>query len=418
MKRVAFVHLGDIHYPETNDPFAAIDLKDPGFPAGVAATIAAPALQSVLRQVTRLMRERPDELLGMLLVGDLTTHARLPEYHACVEDLVGLLSSFPAFQPNSARCVPGNHDVDRALANKDPITSKFDSLDNVWIGAGYPIQDSTNVKPLMLGSASEIAVYPLNSCIGCGEHRLFPGDLRTELAAAIEALRAAKGDSHADALLRENLDTPSFLADQIDTVVREIEILPSTSVPVLLAHHPIFPQGTPRVSPYTEAINAGWLRKQLAAAGRTLLYCHGHIHDNPVEVLWSPTQRKPTLIAIGAPRLDCGFNYVELQYGSDGSPWGVEVVRYEVRDLGVQPLEAVRIPLIRFGSDDELASDEIAVLKSLDASYQYAGRVAWRTTSSFEEISDCLLKLEWLGLCEVLNRTKDSGRWHVRALLT
>ena len=63
---------------------------------------------------------------------------------------------------------------------------------------------------------------------------------------------------------------------------------PSNVLSVIVAHHNLLPQRLPRLAPYTELVNGGALRASLGELGKPVLYLHGHIHEDPIEILRSP----------------------------------------------------------------------------------------------------------------------------------
>lgn len=73
-----------------------------------------------------------------------------------------------------------------------------------------------------------------------------------------------------------------------------------------------------RLAPYTELVNSGAVRASLMEAGRPILYLHGHIHTDPVEVLSVPGG--DALVCISAPAAEDGFNIIEVVFTRSGKP--------------------------------------------------------------------------------------------------
>ena len=183
------------------------------------------------------------------------------------------------------RFVPGNDDIDRKLAVSKGISGKFKSLAAAMIGVGAThFRTETSVSFDIRAGSARACIHLLNSCWGCGEPENIPAPFRHAIKTAIDAVITADPKAAATYYDRQ-LDTPAFNADTIASVSVDVAEGPPASLPVLVAHHNLLPQRLPRLAPYTELVNSGALRAALIESGRACLYLHGHIHEDPVEVV-------------------------------------------------------------------------------------------------------------------------------------
>jgi hypothetical protein len=264
-------------------------------------------------------------------------------------------------------------------------------------------------------------VLALNSCIGCGERRYLPEAIRTELTQLLEDYAA----EHCDELvfrLGEQLDTPLFLENDISILSEELRDLAEEVMPIVVAHHNLLPQALVKVAPYGELLNGGFFRTQLSSLDRPILYCHGHIHDDPIEVVGLPERHHSGIACISAPKFIRGFNVLEVTYGRAGFPLGCEVRPFRCRSNGIREAGAtVRIPL-HTRSAAETACDEsmVGLLKCLSRDFVRFAAVLEQARdradapSSEECLAAVLHEAEWIGLVEILNRSDTCGMWQVR----
>jgi hypothetical protein len=62
LKTLEIVHIGDVHFPESKDERLA-DIRDSGFPPGVAERAKLTPLRCVARKYTAVVDKQPDVLL-------------------------------------------------------------------------------------------------------------------------------------------------------------------------------------------------------------------------------------------------------------------------------------------------------------------------------------------------------------------
>jgi hypothetical protein len=300
---------------------------------------------------------------------------------------------------------------------------KFDPLILTWKQLGMPVLAVDAVRETQVSVAGcSVAVFSLNSCLGCQERRQLPKDIREQLHSLLEAHVGEKGLARAFDLVGEQIDTPLFDEGHIADAVRRIKQLPPEVMPVVLAHHNLLPQAQPRVALYTEVLNSGLVRSRFATSAKPLLYCHGHIHDDPIELVAPPSSADGKLISIAAPEFVNGFNVIEIHYGNEGRPLGCVVVPYRrKRHLGIEAQMAIRVPL-RTPADfactaHPLLSQLTPLVKTQPRQFGElltALRQADGTQYQRATLKEALLEAEWFGLVTIDNRPNDPKYWQVR----
>jgi hypothetical protein len=422
MQRLRLLHVGDVHYPEKRIE-KLDDIKDSSFPAEVAQQMVQTPLKAVLRAAALEIADRP--VSGYLISGDLISRGDIPEYEACLDCLINVLK-LREVQTDRIHAVPGNHDFDRASVNPVALDTarKFRPISEAWASRGLPVLTVQDVRETIVKcGTSGAALYSINSCLGCGERRHLPSEVANQMCDLFAAYVAKVGASDAFGLLGEKLDSPGFVEADIDAICASVQRLNPDIVPVVLAHHNLLPQAVVRIEIYTEVMNAGRARSRFCDFGNTVLYCHGHIHDDPVEVIETPDNRLARIVAIAAPELCRGFNIIQIEYGQKGTPLGCRVIRfkYNLRNGSVLS-EEVRVNLTRLSYERAIAIGPPG-LKTVLASL---GRREERFESAFEKtrwardetqrrrFADALSEAEWLGLIELEHRQKEPQHWWIK----
>lgn len=327
------LQVGDLHYPEWRTLPNRTDLKDKGFSSTLATSISSASIQVVLRRIAKRVYERSYDYV--CLVGDLTTNGDLPGYEAALKQLTPLLLQGPnrAASRDSCIIVPGNHDVNRPLAESGTIDSKFNPLNEYLAQNGLNLVPVRSIKQHAADQKSLVALFSMNSCLGCQEKHYLSEPLR---ALMLKSLKKSSRSYFTKSQLKqldgfyELIDTPSFDDNSIQELLDLISQTPRRMVPIIVAHHNLLPQATPRIAIYTELINGGRLRRTLLNSNRAVLYLHGHIHTDPIEVVTDPNSGSQIVI-ISAPRIDSGFNEIELfTLNPNDGPCGGRVVPYRV----------------------------------------------------------------------------------------
>lgn len=348
MKSLRLLQIGDIHYPDKRNERLG-DLKDESFPSGIADAAQLSPLQCVVRAVTEVQEQRPKALL---FCGDLTSRGNVAAYQECLSYLSKALR-LNAYRPDNIHAVPGNHDVDRKSIDPSGVDllKKFGEFRKAWEDIGLPILtvDAFRESVVRLGQKKAARIFSVNSSLGCGEKRYLPTKVRDELATLLAGYCSSVGLDAAFETVGETLDTPNFVAADITNICSQIQLMHETEQPVVVSHHNILPQALLRIDVYTEAVNAGFVRSRLSQLSRPVLYCHGHIHENPIEVVHKlPASESSALICISAPEFSRGFNVLDIEYGVNNIPLGCRLSRHTL-ELSDGSMKSVthRIPFYR-----------------------------------------------------------------------
>jgi hypothetical protein len=289
---VSVIQMSDVHYPDTSE--RSVDWKDKGFPLTLGTAISVHPLQTVLRELLNVVGAKKDSLAALLFCGDLTSEGDLEGYQRCLEhlDQALQLSQSAVWSKNQIHAVPGNHDVSRRACGSVNLLSKFEPLIMAWDGlGGRKFTDRVRHEQITTNGCS-LDVLSLNSCIGCGEVRFMPAKVRGDL----HDLITTGPDQD---LQWEQLDTPAFFEDDVDAVARKIDELPGHSLAIVLSHHNLLPQALPRIEIYAEAVNAGLARSRFSRCKHPIIYCHGHVHETPIEVVVNARVGRGKLVCVG-----------------------------------------------------------------------------------------------------------------------
>lgn len=418
---IRILHLGDLHLDEfTSGQFG--DRKDPQFPGMLADAVAPPEHERVARKISRLLTE--GSISGILLSGDLTSRGDLAKYEEAVSYVIDLLRLSTEDQERF-HVVPGNHDVNRKLCNADPkdeaaLLSKFAPLEAAW--SSLPaVMAPREVRSTHLDSAdgvkAQVGLHSVNSCVGCGEHRMYPPEIQ-------DAVRAAGGES---SVFGEQMDSPAILERHLSELAERIDTAPK--VHVVLAHHPLLPQAAPRFDVYTELVNGGHARTVLSARRHPVLYCHGHIHDDPVEIIRTGRPNQGPLVCISAPEMKKGFNVIEIAFSDDLFPLGCIVHEHRLTTGGA--VERTRFQVVPFAADRADAfSDPATARRTLELLREAAGpferflvlkrRLAKADIQlTDDELEATLVELFWAGLASIepFPHEQEPKYWKLRCLI-
>ncbi len=421
LSRLRVLQVGDVHYPSAVAAVRSIDDKDVKFPSGLKDSISSLPLKSVIKRIhAELSAGRVDAVLFM---GDLTDQGRLDGFATCAAYLLDALElkTGQAFGDIPSGFVPGNHDVDRTLAVGGDMLGKFKPLAEAMATAGatrFPT-DATVSFEISAGSA-HASIHLLNSCWGCGEPENIPTPFKDAIKTAIETVLATDPGS-AKTYYDRQLDTPAFDAETIAALSEAVADGPATSLQVLVAHHNLLPQRTPRLAPYTELVNSGALRAALIESGRPCLYLHGHIHDDPVEVV--NAGQTPPLVVISAPEASVGFNLIEIVFMRSGVPLACEVTPFRLESGVIRRRPSVSTPLM--GSERRRSTDRRMpklYAKILDQGETYWNDLMKHARAIDAEVTedDVVEILELLnadGSVIIENRDLTAQNWIVRATI-
>lgn len=423
LKRINIVHVGDVHYPEAIAETLA-DVKDAGFPSALSDLARLKPLTCVARKLTAMT----DRLDAVLFTGDLTTYGDPTGYRDCLNYFNGLIN-FKRWPLDRLHAVPGNHDIDRHKV--DPLGTdlytKFEDFDQAWKALGIPILATNGVRQSTISvpkaTTSGVTMFSLNSSLGCGERR-YPKQIQEELGKLLDAYASTVPKAAAFELLGETLDTPAFAQNEVEDVCFEIGNMARTSLPIVVAHHNILPQSVPRIAIYTDLINAGMVRSRFSHLQRPIIYCHGHIHDHPVEVISEPEYPGSKLICVSAPKFSAGFNVISIEFSSLGSPLGCVICSYRLnnRDAEIRG-EVLSIPFHSPTYDNvrqhgghalpnilaNLPDGEIRIPELLT-------KLSMKSAQA-NNLANSLLEGEWLGALELRDKREELMHWIVRKVI-
>jgi hypothetical protein len=383
-------------------------------------------LTCIARALETEMETSPNALL---FCGDVTSFGDVAGYRSCLEYLDNVLR-LRKWNGRRVHAVPGNHDVERGKvdATGTDLFAKFAEFKRAWADVNLPILtvDEARITDLTVSKTLRAKLLSLNSSVGCGEKRHLPSSIRDQLANLLDAYVSKVGLSKAFDVVGETLDSPGFLQKDIERVCAELGALDETVMAVVLSHHNILPQALLRVQIYTEVMNAGMIRSRLSRLNRPILYCHGHIHDNPVELVQQIPVSRARLICIAAPELSRGFNVLQIDYGHRGYPLGCRLQQHQLQardgavtrtetnipfyapdQLTLKRLGHPRLPLVLSRlPDHDIRFDEI--FEALAASGPRISKA---------EVSDVLLEGQWLGFVEISNRDFAAQEWIIRKVV-
>jgi Calcineurin-like phosphoesterase len=346
LPRVRLLQIGDLHLPSAARTGRTVDQKDQTFSVELRNVISRQPVKTVFKRIYRMCEE--GEVDGVLLMGDMTDFGQLDGYKSGLAYVANALQLGLGRRNATTFCgiVPGNHDIDRELAKKPSMMAKFMPLNAALDAAGLgriPVEESivSQVGP----TDARCAVVLMNSCWGCGSVEYIPAEFRKSVGAAIEAAIASGDSKVLSAYYDRQFDTPAFSEASISDLVEVASSLPREQQLVVVAHHNLLSQRLTRLAPYTELVNSGAVRASLLEARRPILYLHGHIHTDPVEVLSVPGG--DVLVCISAPAAEAGFNVVEIVFTRSGYPLVGHVLPWKFDQSGVlREGERLTVPLI------------------------------------------------------------------------
>lgn len=345
LPRLRIIQVGDVHLPGASISRRPVDSKDNRFPADLRNVIAAPPTKRVFQAIYKLIET--GKISALLFMGDLTDIGKLNGYQACARYIRNALQLGPGEQYEHliTGIVPGNHDINREVAKKPGLATKFHPLQQALASAS--LKPMPVARPIWLQAkegqaAAKIGL--LNSCWGCGSKEYIPIEFRDAVFGAIEKSIADGNDEKTvRAYYDRQFDTPAFSDDTI-TELANLEAKGGELL-IVAAHHNILPQRQARLAPYTELVNSGSIRATLCDLSRPVIYLHGHIHEDPVEVIHVPGGEP--LACISAPAASDGFNELEFIFSKVGAPLSVRIIPWRFNPSGIlRPAKAILISLI------------------------------------------------------------------------
>lgn len=426
LSSLQFLLIGDIHYPRNKDESFG-DIKDT-----LQSTLTRSQLGNTkLMALRKCLMERMNETEydSILVTGDLSEKGSSSGYVEGVEYLLKSLESITGTVLEEVlHVVPGNHDIQRLVepTNVEQAKKKFDIIIDTWTSKRLSVAtvDKMRARSYSNKDGCRVDVISLNSCVGCGELRELHPETKRIVLDYISKAGSGLSDADKGKLLHETLDTPMFWQEDRAGIATTINNLPNDSLPIILAHHNLLPQTTPR-TPATELLDGGHMRLQLHEPKRSVIYCHGHTHEHSIEAVVSELSWPWKTILIGCPELTEGFNEIVVQYSRKKYPIGCIVNRY--RSTGKVKYEfhsSVRIPLLEMSNYKERIDPAIFKLTQLlDNKPRRFSQIkvlieddTMFSGYSDEELASLFLEAEWFGILEIRNREDRFEDWQLEKL--
>jgi hypothetical protein len=349
LPRLKVIQVGDIHLARTAKIGRPIDDKDPRFPKDLRNLMAGPPIKAVFRTLHSILER--DKIDCLTFMGDFAEQGGLGGFKSCVRYISESLQIGEGrrFESLTVGLVPGNHDIDRVLASKPGFKKKFQPLQSALSDVSlpsFPIDSPIWLK--VQNDACRLDLALLNSCWGCGAKEFIPEEFRTEIFKAIDtAIKTGVSEKVTRAYYDRQFDTPAFADKTIQNLISDAAKIPGESLIISCAHHNILPQRLARLAPYTELVNGGALRNALLNLKRPIIYLHGHIHEDPVEIVQIPGGCP--LVSISAPEASLGFNILEIVYTAAGLPLTCYLHPWRFDEAGVFRLHEKQVIPIKTG---------------------------------------------------------------------
>ena len=338
MPKITFLQIGDVHYPDWTSELYQTDDKDRKVSASIKFGITHNPFRRVLTKIVELSSK--PHMNGVVLMGDFTSKGDKKKLASALNHFSWLCKEE---RERLARphlmAVPGNHDVNKDDAVELGQTGKFQYLNEVaeeCLWHPMPVDEIVHI-PIEFENATANFLL-VNTTLGSWEKYLLPpsieegvddsnkktsvGDpakLSLEMAGISEA--QVNGENYYD-----QLDTPYVSSKSTLGITKFFENIERKDAVIVVGHHNILPQIQPRLSPYSEMLNAGFFRKSLLEQEFPMLYLHGHVHHDVIEIIQNPRLSSSKIYSIGAPDITQGFNEVSLFYDRDGRPTGFRVL--------------------------------------------------------------------------------------------
>jgi calcineurin-like phosphoesterase family protein len=354
-KILRILQIGDLHYDPENKSF--LDQKDSAFSKHLSSMISTSPVEDSLRSIITNAEKKDCD--AIVVMGDIGDKGKKNLYREGVHFLLDAMTENPILKERIV-VLPGNHDVNRddALIG---ITEKFKHIAVALQEVGLSSVDlqRPTVRLLSRGNCGAL-LFALNSCIGCGERRFLPERIGEKIQTLItEALQSTSppqpfdSQQFPDMLTQyyEQLDTPAFDAKAIDELFSRAaeSTVQESSVFIVASHHNLLPQAQPRIAPYSELINGGQFRNHLLQLNRPVIYLHGHVHSEIIEIVQQPSNPQSMILCISAPLVNTGYNIIEIMFNEEGAAFGCRVVQYRMSDGGkiVEQPEHLKVPFYR-----------------------------------------------------------------------
>jgi hypothetical protein len=308
---------------------------------------------------------------------------------------------------------------------------KFERAAKAWESA--PINGFHHKTPSTL-TVSEgnctANIFPLNTCLGCGEYRYLPEAVRKVIIDTLETYSASLADKERFELLGERLDSPAIADHDIQALRHKLVASSKESGLIVVGHHPLLPQPLPRVAAYTELINAGHFRRSLLETNRRIVYLHGHIHQDPIEYISAPDSPGARVISISAPAFSDGFNLLSIAFSERGTAIAIEITPFRFH-FGPDLVRLAPTRCCIVGNDEiwneisaplhrallDLLHTPAQVFRFDDLCRALVAQGALdETPTSVTSLEQELEVLELLGAVHIGNRASSARNWQLRRI--
>ncbi len=402
-------------------------------------------LRAVLTRINRMcQREHPTAVVFM---GDFTDKGSIEWHEQALRHLTLLCRPRCRSERRMPLLfVPGNHDVNRDEARELGPIQKFERLRELaekYKWQSPPLNEPIVVKISNLDGTS-IDTLLINTAIGSWEIQNLPSFLQSALSdESLEDLPIDLGsqdESDASRAIPQQsgsreptnrfdqyygqLDTPYISKQMLSRLLQCVGSIDSEGACIVVGHHNILPQKTPRIAAYSELLNGGYFRRQLLEAGKTIVYLHGHIHQDPIEIISDPKIPRSKIISISAPMIQDGFNEISLFVDKRNRLLAMRVVMYRVKDgqmLEYENQEQVFIPIAPPGRA-LIDSDATKVLEALRAarrsSYYWSEVAELLEEVPFDsnQLEEALIALQAAQLIEIDGLGKSTRDWRIKLI--
>jgi len=425
MRSFKLIQIGDIHFPEAKEK-RNYDYKDHGFPRDLADICSPNPIQFVMRKILDIITNKFD---SVLFTGDLTSYGDISGYINCLKYLKDSIFFKLSDPSKEISVVPGNHDINSSACLKDTsgIYDKFQPLLHQWQIINFDVLSVKDFRKVTIKNCFDCSanIYSINSCLGCWEKDYLPEAVRDKIS-------IFRNEYHKDVdskiffqLFGVQLNTPAFNADDINKLSTDIQNSDNIIFPIVLSHHNILPQTSPRIEIYTELINSGFSRYSFLSCNRPIIYCHGHIHKASVEIVQHPDYVNSKLICISAPKLSNGFNVIDIQYNSQHIPLGCIIYFYDFSEGILKLPKEIRIPFHNYIEFEKTPNQDLLKIVNLvdksGGSRFTALRDACATKldrkPQIDSLANLLLEAEWFGFVKIMDRSADAKSWQIKRLL-
>lgn len=447
MYKFTLLQIGDLHYPDWKTEKAPVDLKSNTIAQSIIEDFSDSSLEQVLAGISgRVSKPDVDAIAFMgdfTSLGDAKKLAQAAHHmtHLCRPTLSGRLN-----RPQLL-AVPGNHDVNREAALAEGPMLKFSNFCNVFASLGWSTPDlSAPVHFDLLGQSQQVVhAVLLNTSIGCWEATTVPAHVWKELngerlneppietevhsqtpAEVAPAVPRNRAPAHhyQSRLIQyyQQLDCPYFSVEALDAVTQRAADVPESTPILIIGHHNIMPQRTPRISPFGEVLNAGTVRRALLSTNRTLIFLHGHIHQDPIEIISDPKYSKSKIISISAPLISNGWNEISFYFDENARGLGIRIDRQRIDLEGDNPTLRTLSPLfaplheLRKGTLSNAALElYLSLRKKLKRGEKKTYYISQLANHDLPEDEAATLSLElfWSGVVHIDNLEHHTTDWRI-----